>query len=111
MSNYAQDMAAHERPDGPVRSIIDRGRQINQDAHALVADLQEAADAAQHFIADEMKRKPYTTLAVAAGIGYVLGGGLSSRATGFLISTGARLAIAIAARQLADAPRPSRTTL
>ena len=110
MSN-AMDMALDQRPDRQVGSIYGHGRQIHQDTHALVADLQAAAAAAQHLIIDRMKHQPCTTLIVAAGVGYVLGGGLSSRLTRVLIGAGTRLAGAIAAHELTawmDAPRDSK---
>ncbi len=105
--------ATNEGSDGPVGAIHGRGRQIQHDAQTLVTTLQDAANDAQHFIVDELKRNPFATLAVAAGVGYVLGGGLSARMTKVMVGVGTRLAMAVAARELSvwvDASRASKTT-
>jgi hypothetical protein len=62
--------------------------------------VQEAADSAQHYLTEQVARRPYRTLGVAAGIGYVLGGGLSSRLTTLVFGAATRLAMALAAREL-----------
>ena len=41
----------------------------------------------------QLQEHPYRTLAVAAGIGYVLGGGLFTPLTGALVRVGARAAL------------------
>ena len=48
--------------------------------------LQEKLD-----LAGRMERNPYATLAMAAGLGYVLGGGLFSRFTGQALRLGVKL--------------------
>lgn len=44
-------------------------------------------------IPKQIHEHPYRTLAVAAGIGYVLGGGLFTPLTGALVRVGARVAL------------------
>ena len=82
------------------RSLAEHGREIQHDAEALAAAMQEAADSAQHYLTEQVARRPYRTLGVAAGLGYVLGGGLSSRLTTLLLGAATRLAMALAAREL-----------
>jgi hypothetical protein len=43
---------------------------------------------------EQLEEHPYRTLAVAAGLGFVLGGGMLGRVTGQLVATGLRLGIA-----------------
>ncbi len=84
------------------RSLGDHCRQISRDAHALATAVQEAADDVERYLTEQVEQRPFTTIGVAAGVGYVLGGGLRSRLTALLLGTGTRLAMALAARQLAD---------
>jgi hypothetical protein len=83
------------------RSLGDHGRQIHHDAHALAAAVQDAADDLERYLTEQVEQRPYTTLGVAAGVGYVLGGGLRSRLTAVLLGAATRLAVALAARELA----------
>lgn len=82
------------------RSIADHGRQIRHDAATLAAEVRGATADLEHYLTDQIERRPYSTLGVAVGIGYVLGGGLSSRLTGVLLGAATRLATALVAREL-----------
>ena len=79
----------------------DHGRQIHHDAHALAAAVRDAADDLERYLTEQVEERPYTTLGVAAGVGFVLGGGLRSRLTVVLLGAATRLATAVAARELA----------
>lgn len=89
------------------RSLGDHGRQIQHDAETLAAAVRDAADGAQRYLTEQVAQRPYSTLGMAAGIGYVLGGGLSSRLTTLLLGAATRLAMALAAREL-SAPASAR---
>lgn len=52
-------------------------------------------------IQEQVQEHPYRTLAVAAGLGFALGGGLLGRVTGQLVATGLRLGIAAVVTPLA----------
>lgn len=82
------------------RSLSDYGRQIQHDAAALAATVHDATGGAQRYLSEQVEQRPYRTLGVAAGIGYILGGGLSSRLTVVLLGAATRLAMALAAREL-----------
>lgn len=82
------------------RSLADHGRQIQHEAHALAAAVQDATAGFEDYLTEQVTRRPYSTLGVAAGIGYALGGGLSSQLTAVLLGAATRLAMALAARQL-----------
>jgi hypothetical protein len=83
------------------RSLGDHCRRIHHEAHALAAAVQEATDDLERSLIEQVEERPYTTLGVAAGVGYVLGGGLRSRLTTVLLGAATRLAMALAARELA----------
>lgn len=85
---------------GNSRGLGDQGRLIQRDAATLVADVRDAADSLQHFVATQVEERPFTTLGAAAGVGYVLGGGLRSRLTVLLLGAAARVATALIAREL-----------
>jgi ElaB/YqjD/DUF883 family membrane-anchored ribosome-binding protein len=87
-------------PRQEARSLSDYGRQIQHDAYALTSTVQDATTGLEGYLAAQVTRHPYGTVGVAAGIGYVLGGGLSSRLTAALLGTATRLAMALAAREL-----------
>ena len=88
------------------RSLGDHGRQIHHDAHALAAAVQDAADDLERYFTEQVEERPYTTLGVAAGVGFVLGGGLRSRLAAVLFGAATRLAMAVAARELAARVSP-----
>jgi surfactin synthase thioesterase subunit len=71
------------------------GRRVRRDAEALAAHIQEAAGQIENQVAENMAERPWTTLAVAAGAGFVLGGGLATRITRLLLGLGGRLAFAM----------------
>ena len=73
--------------------VIERSRVLRDDAQALAGELRGAVEDinAKLDLHGRMERNPYATLAVAAGIGYVLGGGLFSNFTGRALRMGVRL--------------------
>lgn len=81
-------------------SLAEHGRQIQHDAETLAATVKDATGGIQRYLTEQVEQRPYRTLGVAAGIGYTLGGGLSSRLTTLLFSAATRLAMALAAREL-----------
>ena len=89
-----------ERQPQESRSLGDHGRQISRDAQALAAAVRDAADGVQRHLTGQVERRPFSTLGVAAGVGYALGGGLSSRLTAMLLSAATRVATALVAREL-----------
>jgi len=59
-----------------------------EDVSASLGDLYRAADS---FASEQTRTRPHVALGVAAGVGFVLGGGLASRLGGTLLSVGTRL--------------------
>jgi len=58
------------------------------DVSSSLGDLYRAADS---FASEQTRTRPHVALGVAAGVGFVLGGGLASRLGGTLLSVGTRL--------------------
>ena len=99
----AENSRGNGSASGPWRqpqSLGDHGRQIQHDAQALATAVRDAADDVQCYLAEQVEQRPLTTLGVAAGVGFVLGGGLSARLTVVLLGTATRLATAVVAREL-----------
>lgn len=83
--------------DGPVTRL-----DVQEAADDFLSSLSDLTQTANAYLRERTQSHPYATLGVAAGIGYVLGGGLASRATGLLLTVGGRL---LAARLLEDGAR------
>src|SRR5689334_22383732 len=64
---------------------------IKDAAMEAVSSVNTLYEVGQDFMEYQTKKRPYAVLGVAAGIGFVLGGGLGSRLGGILLSIGTRL--------------------
>lgn len=83
-----------KNPDGSGRAerVIRQSRALGDDVRELAGELSEAArEIRSRFdLSDTIRQHPIRTVLVAAGVGYVLGGGLFTPFTGRLIRLGAR---------------------
>ena len=86
----------HEAPP----SLADRRRQIRREVETFAGAVQDTTGDVRRYLADQTERRPYRSLGVAVAIGYVLGGGLTSRFTALSLAAASRLAMALAVRQL-----------
>jgi hypothetical protein len=93
-----------------------RARAISAEAKALSGTVEETLHDVETYVRERMRTHPYATLAAAAGVGYVLGGGLPSRLTAVLLALGSRMALEVGARELTarlatnqGGARPGRT--
>ena len=77
-----------------------RVQEIGDEARALGSSLESTVHDIEATLRTQMEHRPYAMLAAAAGVGYVLGGGLPSRLTGLLIGLGSRILLETAARNL-----------
>src|SRR6266446_5027481 len=75
-------------------------RQVSSDANALVGALEEMASEVEALVQEQIDERPYMTLAAAAAVGFVVGGGLATRMTKALGGIASRVAIAVAAREI-----------
>jgi ElaB/YqjD/DUF883 family membrane-anchored ribosome-binding protein len=90
-----------------LRSLAEHGRQIQHDAEALAEAVRDATGGVQRYLTARVEQRPLSTLGVAAGVGYLLGGGLGSRLTGVLLGTATRVATALVAREVGARILPS----
>ena len=98
VSNGA-DNAAKSAQRG-AQSIMNSGRQIQGDVQQLAGHVQETTNELTTLITEQVRERPYTVLATAAGIGYLLGGGLSSKLTLMAFGVATRFAMAMAAKEM-----------
>lgn len=94
-----------ERSEGGARfpqHLTETGRQIRGDAQNLVTHVSEAGTELQSYVTDMVRERPLATIGVMAGIGYLLGGGLSSRLSVLALGVGTRFAMAVAAREMSS---------
>ena len=89
------------QPGPSVRELVDESGQVREEFMALTGAALHVAHGWQALLRDRLDRQPYATLAVAAGIGYVLGGGLPTALVRVLIGVGGRLAVERVIAQLA----------
>jgi len=94
-------------PAKSTRELVQQSERVLDDLRSLAGSARGVARGWQELLAEELERRPYATLAVAAGVGYVLGGGLPTTLIRALIGFGGRLAIERALAQLA-VPASSR---
>ena len=94
MTNYSgatgNGTAEHGEDAGFGQRVDQLGSDAQQfidNARSAVADLGQTLD-----LKGRVERNPYGTLAIAVGVGYVLGGGLFTPLTGRILKLGVRLA-------------------
>lgn len=73
-------------PDG----IHERSERVREDAKLLLQHTSEAIELVAALARARLERHRYTTILTAAGIGYVLGGGLPKRLVSLAIGIGLR---------------------
>lgn len=59
--------------------LMDQGRRVQQSAQAFGNSLEDLLSEAETYVRDNIERRPYATLGAAAGVGFVVGGGVSAR--------------------------------
>ena len=74
--------------------LLERGRKVERDARSLSSDLEGLLSEVEDLVRARLEAQPYATLAVAAGAGFVLGGGLTVGVVGTLARIGTRMATA-----------------
>lgn len=74
-------------------SFGETGRHLVEDANVMAETVTDAATEITLYLHEQAARRPYVALGAAAGIGFVLGGGLSLRLTSTLLTIGGRLLV------------------
>jgi ElaB/YqjD/DUF883 family membrane-anchored ribosome-binding protein len=80
-------------PTSPGR-LLERGRQVGQDAKSFAANLEGLVSDAEQFVRTRLEAQPYGTLAIAAGAGFVVGGGVTLGVLATMARLGTRMAAA-----------------
>lgn len=106
VTRRAGDGAAQPGPS--VRELVEESGRVREEFIALTGAALHVAHGWRSVLRDRLERQPYATLALAAGVGYVLGGGLPTALVRVLIGVGGRLAVERVIAQLAN-PDPAAT--
>jgi hypothetical protein len=91
--------------DGRAERVLRQSRALGEDVRGLKRELQDAArDIRGRFDVSRMVQEhPFRAVCIAAGVGYVLGGGLFSPLTARLLGLGAKAMLVPLAKNQLDA--------
>jgi len=92
---------ADQSAEGGVGRVVEQSKRVREDLESLMSSLFEARGDWEAQLRDRLKERPYVGLAAAAGIGYVLGAGISPRLIRTVFGLGSRGAFAVMMRRLA----------
>jgi hypothetical protein len=94
-----------------VRELYDQGNEAKEQIAELADAVRSLLQGGDALLRERMRTQPYATLATAAGIGYVLGGGLSPSMVRLLMAAGGRMALQGFAQRLVSADAVSGNTV
>jgi hypothetical protein len=87
-------------PPAPARDLYEQGREAGERLADVAVALGRVVRSGNTALRHNMKRRPYGTFAAVAGVGYVLGGGLSPAALRLLVAAGGRVAFEMALHRM-----------
>ncbi|MGD9763137.1 MAG: hypothetical protein AB7V27_05460 [Candidatus Binatia bacterium] len=90
-----------------VRELIEQVLRMRSDMKSFSSTARRALEDGDGILRETLREHPYRTIAVAAGIGYVLGGGLPISLIRTALAIGGRFAIE---RAILELVRPGATT-
>jgi ElaB/YqjD/DUF883 family membrane-anchored ribosome-binding protein len=94
----------HERQgelaDIDLSDLLARAKEAKEAASLLSSSASDTLRFAGAVVKRQLEEHPVATLGVAAGVGFVVAGGLASPAARTFVRTGARIAIGLAIRQV-----------
>lgn len=97
----ADDLAEVTRHAGElVQEAWRSSNDLLQQAAHLVHTLRRGHEELGHQLTDVSAARPYVAIGTAAGLGFVLGGGLTLALTRRLLGLGGRLAVSVAMRRV-----------
>jgi hypothetical protein len=86
------------------RELLQESQRVRDDLSALAGAANHLAHGWQALVREQLARQPYATLAVAAGVGYVLGGGVPTVVVRALVGLGGRWAVERVIARVVAAP-------
>jgi hypothetical protein len=87
--------------EAPTTRVVEQSRRVREDVQELFSALFEARSELEDTLRQRLTARPYLGLAAAAGVGYVLGAGISPGLVRGAVGLGGRIAFAIMMRRLA----------
>ena len=84
-----------------LEGIYEQSRRVREDLEGLVSAVFEARSTWESTLRAKLSERPYVGLATAAGLGYVLGAGVSPALLRATLGLGSRVAFAVLMRRLA----------
>jgi len=99
-ASWQQEHASDDAEPGVAR-VVEQSRRVRADVEGLVSAVFEARSEWEAVLRERLTQRPYVGLATAAGLGYVLGAGLSPGLIRAAFGVGTRVAFAVMARRLA----------
>lgn len=99
----AADKATQQLDQLNLDEVQQSMQKLTQDGQQLMGALNTVLGSARDMVLKSVEQSPYSTLGAAAGIGYVLGGGLSSALTSMGIKVGTRMVVAKVVKDLVQA--------
>ena len=100
-ASWQEENAAHEQAAPGVARVLEQSRRVRGDVEDLISAVFEARSEWESELRERLTRRPYVGLATAAGLGYVLGAGLSPGLIRAAFGLGSRVAFAVMMRRLA----------
>ncbi|HEX4475610.1 MAG TPA: hypothetical protein VH142_11065 [Polyangiaceae bacterium] len=100
--NSAREQSEHKPPRRGINAVggsADSGADMSKAVGDVVSSVAVLYHATDVFLGRQTRERPRVVLGAAAGIGFVLGGGLASRVGGLIVTIGGRL---LANRMLKD---------
>lgn len=88
-------------PEPGLAGVYEQSRRVRADLEGLASAVFEARASWESTLRDKLRERPYVGLATAAGLGYVLGAGVSPALLRVALGLGSRVAVAAVMRRLA----------
>jgi hypothetical protein len=99
-SSWAEEHACEAAEPGMGR-VVEQSRRVRADLEGLASALFETRAEWEAQLRDRLSARPYVGLATAAGVGYVLGAGVSPGLLRAAFGIGRRVVLAMMVRRIA----------
>lgn len=93
--------ARSEERESGVSEVVEQTRRIREDLEGLASAVFATRSSWESALRERLAERPYVGLATAAGLGYVLGAGVSPGLLRAALGLGSRVAFAVVMRRLA----------